>query len=123
VEEAGRLHALAQALGALIEALAAPFRHRLDVAAGAEGAPGAGEDDDRHLAIRRGPLQGAAKADEHFRIERVEPVRPVHRERQDAVVEPFQEHVSHFPLPHIALRHASIVSRCHMRRKDLCHAR
>src|SRR6185312_12670679 len=40
VQEAGGLHALAQAAGALIEALAAPFGHGLDVAAGAEGASG-----------------------------------------------------------------------------------
>src|SRR6185312_10436463 len=119
VQEAGGLHALAQAAGALIEALAAPFGHGLDVAAGAEGASGAGENDDRDLMIARGALQRVVQAGEHFRVERVEPVRPVHRQRQNAVIEPFQEYVSHFPLPHVTLRHASIVSRRHLLRKDV----
>jgi len=123
VQEAGRLHALAQALGALVVGLAAPaLGHGLDVAAGAEGASCAGEDDHGDLAIRGGAHEGVVEAGQHLGIEGVEPVRPVHRQRQNTVLDRLQKHLVHFLLPGIAPRHGSIVSPCHPVRKDLSHA-
>ena len=54
MQPARDLHRLAQRLGALLQGLiAAAGRHRLDVAAGAESAAGAGQHDDTDVRIRR----------------------------------------------------------------------
>ena len=92
VQDARDFHAAAQIghLG-LERQRRPPLRHRLDVAADAERAAGALQQHRAHLVILRRPPRRLDQPARHVRIERVAPVRPVHGDGEQAVVEILQD--------------------------------
>jgi hypothetical protein len=97
MEQTRHLDAAAQILDALviIRRAGAGLSHGLDVAPGAEGAPGTSEDDHTDLPIGRRPRQGRLEKLEKLRRESVQALRPVHREGEDAVLQRFQQDPFH----------------------------
>src|SRR5260370_29811640 len=98
VEPARDLHAPAEGLGALLEGRAlglAPLGHRLDVAARAEAAPGAGEDDGAHLRVVGEPGQRRQERVEHRPRHGVQAVGAIQREDGDAVLDGLEQILGH----------------------------
>ena len=85
--------AVAVVLGALRAPGAARERPAAapEVRARAEGAAGAGDDHRPHVVVAIGLVEGRHQLADRGRVDGVEPVRPVQRERRDAVRDVVQE--------------------------------
>src|SRR5436309_774357 len=82
----------AQPLGPVLDRLVAAARlHRLDIAAGAPAAPGAGDDDRTAIMVGRKALQRLLEALRHRRRQRIQALRPVQGQGRDAVVAGFEQ--------------------------------
>ena len=60
--------------------------HEVHIAAGTKSATRAGDDHDAHARIAAGFFQGFRQVAPHVTDERVQSIRPVQRDRDDAVV-------------------------------------
>ena len=78
------MHA-AQTFDPLLEPLCGAVGHRLDVAAGAEAASGAGDDNRSYGRISAQPLKRFPQAEQHRGRECVQPIRTVEGQPRDAV--------------------------------------
>src|SRR5215471_10506493 len=87
----------AQTLDAFFEPLGRTDGHRLNVAAGAEAASGAGDDDRTYLGILTQALQRLPQGGQHRRRKRVQAVRAVEGQPGDSVVRRLQK-IRHFAL-------------------------
>src|SRR5436190_1856976 len=82
----------AQPLGPVLEGLvAAAALHRLDVTAGAPAAPGPGNDDRAAIPVGREPLQRLFERRGHVRRQRVQSLRAVQGQGDNAVFGAFTE--------------------------------
>jgi hypothetical protein len=75
------------------------LRHTLDVAAGAERAPGTRQHDRSDGRVPSQPRQRFKEAFHDGRRERVQPFRPVERQRRDAVRDCFEKMLFHRDAP------------------------